>query len=332
MQKNEILVTKDESIIEKIRSVLLGNHFINVSKAKDYSSLGLHWYKFSGVDPSTGYYVKGSGASFNDELSIKKAWGEFVERYSFFKTDVASKNHRNSSGFASHLSIEKAHETSFAELVERDIFLFCWMLKIPAIRLKSFQLLLRNLWSWHCANVLRKMGVFVEIGIFGECMDFIVGASFIHDSNKFAVFPASNRTLSGLLEKLITEAVVTASDWRSPDAQEPIEMIPIKPRPIDHLKFYLKTGKQLVPPFFLADSIKKTRIFPKFSFENLDLTQENNLAVSTNYYISRSVSAECQRLWFGPTTPEVVNLDRLSEISGKRIKYEDVNKMVHPLP
>jgi hypothetical protein len=84
-------------------------------------------------------------------------------------------------------------------------------------------------------------------------------------------------------------------------------------------------------PFFIVNGFS-IRKFPGFLYIQEDLTEQNPLAVESNYFVSRSTSSECQLLWFGETNPEVINLKRLRKISDHNLDFQEINAMVHPLP
>ena len=66
--------------IQNINGVLANFPDILVSKARDFSEIGLKWYKFSYCDKERDMTTHGVGAGFSDHLGILRAWAEFLYR------------------------------------------------------------------------------------------------------------------------------------------------------------------------------------------------------------------------------------------------------------
>lgn len=315
--------------VRAINSALLQRPHIKVAKAKDHSNTGLHWYNFSYFDQRIQKPVKGNAADFSDKKAVLKTWGEFVERQSFREcVKNGSPSVQTSSGFASHTSAEKAKNSALAELIERDIFLTCWLSntaahQIPAAKIKQ------RVRSFKKLTQLSDLGFEVKLGIFGKCMGQLVGIVAVYSQNQFAIATAAKTTIEELIDQLVREATVTVSDLRSPVAPTAIPELTNDAEPIDHLRFYLNHSGKAFCETWIRGNSEEYRTFPGFSYELKDET--NDLAKETGYVVYQATSVECQNLWFGPTTPAVVNLERIKQVSNKNLSYEDLNCASHPL-
>lgn len=198
--------------VSAINSALLQRPHIRVAKAKDHSNTGLHWYNFSYFDQRNQKPVKGNAADFSDKKAVLKTWGEFVERQSFRDcVRNGTLSTQTSSGFASHTSIEKAKVSAIAELIERDIFLCCWLTNITAHKISKNEFARRKKSAKKLAH-LATLGFEIELGIFGKCMGYYVGIVAVYSQNRFAIATAAKESIDELIDQLVREAAVTVSD------------------------------------------------------------------------------------------------------------------------
>lgn len=316
------------SNVRRINKVLQARDYIKVSKIRDGTHAGLHWYVFAYEDQQLERRVRGSGFGFSDELAIARAWGEFVERYSFFKEIRTDATIANSNGFAAHTVYEKAKEAALAELIERDVFLCSWLLRRPAQEVEIKSVPVSQVYAVRLKQ-LEQLGFQTRFGLFGRCMGHYVGVSVTQSSKFSAMSTVAKPTLKLAMEHLIRESATTVSDFTS-SALEPLEEITESARPIDHLRHYLNAPRE----GFLASLIHGQGVaseVPGFGWAISDLTKDNSFALESGYHVSRAVSEECQKLWFGPTKRETVNLARLSAFLGKEVAYESLNLAPHPL-
>jgi len=302
--------------------------------------LGLSCYKFQLLDhdfkseflgQNIDLEIYGLGFGFNERLSIIRAWAEFLERYSFYvvATQLGDRD-QTTNGYACHTFSKKARNAALAELVERDMLLTNWLLRLPSIRL-HIEELSNQQENIARVRVLKNLGAEIEFGIMGTCMGFLGGIGFVGDQLNYGIVTSANRSIETLLDNLVLQASALVESWMSPTAPQPIESLPEHAWPIDHLKFYLRTGKQLVTKQLLAEK-GSVRHFPAFDYKFLNLTSENPFALSSGFSVCRAITSEGQDLWIGPTRPEYVNLERLSRICGRPVRYENVNQEPHPLP
>ena len=126
-----------------------------------------------------------------------KAWGEFVERYSLFRLQSSLKATLTSSGFASHSRRNSAREAAVCELIERDVFLCSWLLRLPATEFYP---------QGHQIACLAATGYQVRIGILGRCMGVWAGIIQVASQYGMAVTTAAKSSLEALTEQLTREA------------------------------------------------------------------------------------------------------------------------------
>ena len=318
--------------IKKINKILVKENSITTSKFIDYTGLGLFRYRFSKENSFSNQIIKGDGLSFDEKESLLIAWGEFVERSSFFKHWELHKELKNSNGFASHISRKKARSSALAELVERDVFLSSWLLREPSVELPIYDFLNDELLK-EAFLKLKKEKVHFKFGIYGKCLGYFVGVVIMTDEErKFALSTAAKRDLNTLADKLFIDVLAHLSDWRSPNPPEFIEKLPSQTRPYNHNQYYLNTGFKLLLPILFTKGKSKIKRIPDFEYNLENLTDFSPEGRKSGYYTYLAKSNACQNLWFGNLREQFANLDRLSIVKNKKVVYSDLNHEIHPLP
>jgi hypothetical protein len=235
---------------------------------------------------------------------------------------------RTSNGFASHTDPEKAQANAVAELIERDVFLSCWLARIPARLFEMHEHLSGD--DCHILEKIRDLGFQVTGGVFGSCMGHLAGIVFISSPQGFVIATGAKPTLKELAEHFLLEATITASHLCSVDAPTAIDSLPSTVKPMDHLRLYLKMDTSSFLPQWLHPP-GATREFPPFNYRMADLTAMNTYALKSGYVIRRAASSGCQDLWFGHTQPAYINIDRVNRVAQQKLRYEDLNLAPHPL-
>jgi hypothetical protein len=308
------------SILTKINRTLHKHHEIKVSHVSNAINYGLFWYRFA-LEHTGVTRPKGVAGDIRSEGAILKAWGEFVERYSFHQLASNCNGLMTSNGFAAHTTIYKAKAAALAELIERDVFLSCWLIRKPAAQLSIGK---KELVAF------RNVGAKVELGCFGNCMGLFVGIGIVQVAGRFAIATAACSTLAALRKKLLLEAKLYIADFLSSEAPIPIRVLPKNAKPRDHLRLYLSENFD----DFRSEWIRKTDELPEiqgFQYALEDLSHTNPYASETGYSVFRATSSGAQNLWFGPTERSVVNLDRIQSYLGRRITLDEINLAPHPL-
>lgn len=314
-------------VISRINDTLVSRKDIKVSKVRDISDSGLHWYVMVLQDAGLNERIRGAGFGYSDESAIVRAWGEFVERYSFCVEIQKDLSILTSNGFAAHTNEDSAKENAVTELIERDVFLSSWLLHRPAKEVDiSLAVSPREL---DRLKRLTQRGFKIRFGVYGTCMGRQVGVVVVQSDRHSAMATAAKPSVGELYSHLIREAATTVHDLTS-STLAPIQTIDEKAAPIDHLRLYLEADQK----WFLDNLISRTgqeSEFPGFRLELRELTKKNGFANATGYHVYRATSAECQDLWFGPTENRFINLNRLKGILGRDIAYEELNHHPHPL-
>jgi len=307
----------------RIREVLRRHSEIEVAKAEDTLAMGLHWYNFNYFDKGFERRVRGSGTDFSDAVAICRTWGEFVERYSFFACAQNNGDVSTSNGFASHVTPSISQFSALRELIERDVVLSSWLLGLRAIKTTP-----QILGPW---RGLERLGVNYKIGILGECMGTLVGIGVIYSSERLGFVSSAKTSISELQDQIFRELAHVAFSWNSKQPMVPIDTLPENAAPEDHARFYLnKDPNDFIDRLFASGD--RIRSIPSFSYRIEELTLDNNFALESNFVVHRAFSPECQRLWFGPTLEEHVNLARISQIAGRKLSYDELNHDTQPLP
>ncbi|MBI4406045.1 MAG: YcaO-like family protein [Deltaproteobacteria bacterium] len=315
--------------VRKINFALLNRQEFTVRKAKDHLKLGVHWYNIASVVGPDKTRVRGSGVDFSEHLAIARAWGEFVERYSFLRS-VTKTEYCTSNGFASHVNVKSSAHAAIGELVERDALLCCWLARLPAVPLDVGRLKLRNPTRDRLA-LLEARGFQVKFAVLAFCMGFFVGLAILSDGKNIGIATSAKTSTSLAVDALTREVAQIACSWRSPLGPTPIEELPEQVRPIDHARFYLQADTKSFFNFWFGRSRDQQLEFPSFDYTVEELTSSNPYAQETGYSVHRAVSKDCQNLWFGETREDWVNLRRLSAVLGRPITYGELNHAPHPL-
>lgn len=275
--------------------------------------------------------IYGLGMAFSERLSIIRAWAEFLERYSFYlvASELGDEN-QTTSGYASHTFARSARRAALAELVERDLLLSSWLLRLPASRIDLDSVPGQGL-NRARVQSLTSAGARIEFALMGRCMGFYAGIGFVSGDSNYGIVASASRSLPSLLDNLVLQAASTVESWTAPNAPTPLETFPEHAWPLDHLRYYLRKGEQAVTKHLLGPE-GPVHEFPPFDYRYVNLTADNPYARATGFNVCRAVSSQCQELWIGSTEAQFINLDRLSLISGKPVNYSDLNLEPHPLP
>ncbi len=309
----------------RIRRELSIRSEIDISKGHEFfNRTKFYWYKIKARAPwNEQLVIRGMGSAYSDELALLKAWGEFVERYSFHSsTRTHPKDSITSSGFAAHSSKTKAKNAALFELIERDIFLIVWLLKAPVLKLDAS---FNSTASWSSSLLnLKSLGFEAETVILGRCMGVIVCATHLYNAESSYVLASASNSVTSCLASLSETATATALGSRS--ALNVVKELNPSSTPVFHLQKYRNTGVDILKFWNL-----KAMAIPNYSNFEYKITEHPNAyADNSGFYIFSASSEECQNLFFGETTPQKVNLRRLSTIAGHDVHFENLNLLTHP--
>ena len=325
------MTVRDVVTFIRLTSALRDVRSVAITRASAGKRFGLHSIRIAA--PLNGVEVTGRGAAFSEMEAYLRAWGEFVERATFHNVVARGivEPPTTSSGFASHTSWERASLAAVAELVERDAFCCSWLLAQPATLIARASLE-RHLRARGVRRIIDDEGACLRYGVLGRCMGFVAGIVCIELREKFAIATAARPSLDSVLEQLTLEAVFVASGWLANEYPSAIETLPESVEPIDHQRYYLERGPRSDLAKALIVEGDEARELPEFEFQVRELTALAPLARCAGYEVAYASTRDAQRLWFGATGPEVVNLDRLSKVAGRRVSFGELRHAPHPLP
>jgi len=299
----------------------------------------VHFYKASiksNKEPEFGW-----GYSSDKKTALIKACAESVERCIFdhYQYDLLTTN-----GLAVHSTFNDAKHNSINELIERDSFLSHYLTKTPFISfdnhavknniykpLKNFalkygiELHLRKMsapsgmHAFVCATygkncILKKYGLLLGLGCDRDENTAIERALLECAVQVFFYLSTSIDDESITLDHFIRKGdQVSLSDHRSL-----------------HLNVnYMNHTKKL----FSSEAQEKS-----VSYENINISgiEVNQLPIPENMNGVPVVATHAffhgsQNLFFQATTPEKINLVRLSNFVGKALSFENIQTFPHPL-
>ncbi len=334
---NSLSRIRDRVTLAAITRTLKRHPEIEVRKIDHDLESGFFWYRFQindhplvlPEDREAGEEMYGLGAAFCEPLAIICAWAELLERYSFFVDASVATSDLTTNGYATHTSLRRAKTAANAELIERDVLLVSWLLRLPAIQINPECYLDQT--SRLRLNVLKDRGFQIKFGLLGKCMEQTVGIAFVSRDSGSAIVTAAKPGIKELVEHLTVQSFATVASWLSADAPTPIEQLPVNAVPNDHLRYYLDKGQDTITRWFLTRE-GEVHEFGSFNSELIRLTDRNPYALESGFDVFRSVSHECQNLWIGESHERHVNIPRLTSVSGRQVNYEQLNTAPHPLP
>jgi hypothetical protein len=207
------------------------------------SFIGENFWSFEVNNGTT----RGSGAAMNPTIALQKAISEYIERCAV-KQFAKSLQVKTSSGFASHLSLTDAHQSSRSELIERDVLLTCWFADISPCWIPLGSIQIQDDLLMTIENI-EKLGVKFKLGILGKGLsDFVAVGMIDFDlySNRqlsWAFATESDLTLPKALQKTaislirIANLIVTRRLSGQKLFRELLASDISKPE--DHLEYYL---------------------------------------------------------------------------------------------
>ncbi len=294
---------------------------IELMKHKDTVNDSLHCYSI--FTSFKDYKVYATGMDLNPSVAKSKAISEFSERIVFF-----SQNDLEFDGYAAHPTKEMAIRNSTYELIERDIFLTCWLLKIPPTIIPPLEI--EALISQEYLSIYRDNNSedFQQtIGILGISDKIITCCGFITSKKEglpfgFILTTAAHENLSVAVQKVILDlrrSINMARTFLEEDSSCD---------EFNHINFYMNPKHLKDVSWFLKPTLEKeVKIFPTLEI-NSHLIQSFPIK-NWPVFTARSKSTDAQKYFFGETTPEKVNLEKFKSIYNK--DFRDLNLQVHPL-
>lgn len=277
-----------------------------------------------------GKYASGRGMSiesFDDALT--RAIGECLERIGW-----SASNAKTTNGFAFHTDLSRAKDSAFFELIERDSFLCHYLTKtsppkLAIIKNQKLKTIMRFLNSQKVSLNLYKSTsieglptvICVLTGI--KCwkkFGYFIGSSCdreVQTAQIKAILEALRSLISFLYSK--PTPLLTLSGFNSKFTWEPS----------DHENLYINTeghAFELFESWPIFSPSPQTRL--NVSFNSLSLPSPFN---DIGYmHIAECSSEALQPLYFGPTTPDVISINRLNKFLGHPVNFSDLNIFPHP--
>ena len=279
----------------------------------------------------------GRGTATSEKLALLRAAGEALERAAFQFSIF-----ENTNGLALHDSFENASSAAILELLERDSILCHHLLNLPFARLSNdladeFDDLILAFNQQNKSNVIFSLGK--SEGPNGA-ITCACAAHGLFQKNPFGVMLGAACSFS---EKIsATKAVIecmrnvigAVSGSQHPSLS--IEMFNKKTiySPLDHDSIALnpKYFKNYAYLFEREQSIDQNQ---KTDFENLEFEIDSlelpPELIEMPAVVVRAHCASIQNLWFGPTSFDNVNFERLSVFASEALVLDKLNFFPHPM-
>ena len=276
----------------------------------------------------------GRGAAQDEDLALCKAFAEALERGALYDSDYMI-----SSGFAAHTSVDAVERNARHELVERDHFLCHFLTGTPFQIIHPFQndaKLTDSIQRWtNKHKIILRFFRLAENGVlclingpgaitpFGMSSGTAIRETFFEAA--ISALIEASRTAAAFLSD--PESAITIAEFNQLD----------KYNFHDHgrLALNLEYASNLAAlfPHTSIDPKLLLHEHPSINTSEIKVERINWKPFAENYcpfVFARASSKFAQNLWLGPTTPEVINLDRLRAFSGKPIAWENLNLLPHP--
>ena len=287
-----------------------------------------------------GHRCKGRGTDHQAELALAKAISESLEAAMIRHYGLA-----NSNGVAAHPELQEAKRLSCFELLERDLWLCHYLTKAPFYKL-GFENPLHN----DCAKNGVVLGLYAsrsnERGRAfmalargdraAQPFGVIVGLGFAKPTEElFAAEKAWAECARSLLH-------VLGSPWHELGALS-LKQLSMQPKYTPELQGRWALSLEALAGLFpWIDCEVDSEERPLSSHADSEtyrvlLNPEDRASFGTEtgeappLYVVQCLNPKLQSLHFGKSTAALVSLDRLTEFSGRRVLWEEVNPLPHPL-
>lgn len=272
----------------------------------------------------------GRGTDLNEEVALKKAISEAIERIFLINSDL-----KNSNGIAAHPDLRHSQINSMNELVERDLFLSHFLTNTPFNKLSST-----------CLKNLSEAFSFVEtnkhdVSLFatkksnyGETIvcvisgrnDFgcIIGLSLnsgnLHEAIEKSFIEAFRQYFYLLSNNKLTDNI-SLEDFLE------LSVITIK----DHGKLALDcTYYNSISDLFSSSSDLSNTFYEPHDFNFLQLKTTDSELNKIPIYVNACLNDQCQKLFVGVPLIENISLKGISTFLNKDFDLK-LNLKPHPL-
>lgn len=278
-----------------------------------------------------GDHYEGRGSDFDEETALVKAIMEAFERILIKENDL-----ENSNGIALHFDRPSAKINAQAELIERDSFLCHYLTNTKPEIINEIPFELKTCFKKIEGERIQTQTL--KLSPTNEHHVVMTISTGINSKNPFGLCLglAADLNLNKAVWKSSIECIrhITAfleTDYNDHSIYSLRDFLRIqKPDVLDHIKYAnnptigYEIFKQLTGKDVATLSENRTNIafidlkMPKF-FDKFNLVGV------------RAQSQDLQNLFFGITTRQNINLQRLKQFSGEELQFEQLNKLPHPL-
>lgn len=275
----------------------------------------------------------GRASAQSKELSFEKAATEAIERGIFFE----ELNCPTTNGLALHTNKEKAYEAAVNELIERDLF-FCYYLTQAPIKEISSEngSAIFTAMKEHYArqDIEVKIGQLYSSSKLYCSLCIAFGRN--HKKSPFGNIMGLGiaKTKNEAITKSLLECVPNIEAYLAKAGVLQISFDEFNKKehfsPEDHLAL----GLNLENDEYLYQLFKKETDFVPTLPENINIKEIPlpEWCVGSGLHAFLATSDEAQSFFIGHTTPEKVNLKRLSHFRSKDLCFNQLTRYPHPMP
>lgn len=275
--------------------------------------------------------ARGFGSDGNKAIALQKAISELVERIAFLdfgnSSIVATSN-----GFAAHPLLDQAINNSVAELIERDVVMTRWMLKIgPTWMEESLVDKIFGKWSSEILPLFGKKYFELKVGVWGSVgiyNVYVMSLKSKRDNWGFSIATKASPNLEMAMDALIGDCRRAATVMESLGhsfGNVPPQISQIS-SPMDHRTYYFNSSKLVGCDWFFESNMEAPshEPMPRITTEEIIL----NIELPWSLKVARSSAPTLQQYFVGYPNSENINFSRLQSLG---ILGNQINQQLHPL-
>lgn len=271
---------------------------------------------------------EGRGIALGFDQAFTVAGAEALER------SICANNQIHSNGVAIHTEPQLAKENAQNELIERDLFLCYFLTKTPMKIIDrpapldiNFSLL---------EEKLNKLGIEIKLGV-STCQEIsMVTCITTGKEDPWNVIGfGSSKNIEHASQKAILECL-SNTVWRidseaklSPKSRDEFESA--NNSPLHHRNLYMTSQNDLNLDWMFGHQEALDNPPQNYYVTFEELGSKNTLIQSAPIKAFRAVSNDIQSIFYGPTTLENINFDRLERFARKKLENNDINWEPHPI-
>lgn len=266
---------------------------------------------------------KGRGTDKNEKTAYLKAFSECIERVACSHYKLNSTN-----GLAAHTIFEEAKINARNELIERDAFM-CHYLLMSKLKPLSLQISGVNSFSGINIKLYEMYRSTLGVGV----LALAYGASKVPRFGLISGTSFQNNE-AGAVKHALIEVARNLDDIIESHTVNDISLEDFNNLNNYSFNNHGELSRNLAYAQLFENSLNSNLLEIKldylktdFRYEEIDITFiKKNLPLK----LARAHNFKLQNIFSGPTIHEKINLQRLSQISGKKITFDKVNPLPHP--